>query len=147
MGVIVRYIKNSRPVEKLLEYVSCDNIKGRSIATFLINTLKNGNLGPMMCRSQMYDGAGHMSGKLKGAAAIFCSETGNDKAVYFHCASHELNLCLSKASKVPQIYHMISTMQAFEMFFKYSPKRQRKLEASIANATDKGAFTYYVINF
>ena len=109
MGVIVRYIKNSRPVEKLLEYVSCDNTKGRSVATFLINTLKNGNLGPIMCRSQTYDGAGHMSGKLKGATAIFCSETGNDKAVYFHCASHELNLCLSKASKVPQIYHMIST--------------------------------------
>ena len=78
-----------------------------------------------------------MSGKVKGAAVIFCSETGNDKAVYFRCASHELNLCLSKSSKVPRIYNTISTMQALAIFFKYSPNRQRKLEASIADVTDK----------
>ena len=34
LGVIVHYIKNSRPVEKLLEYASCDDIKGGSIETF-----------------------------------------------------------------------------------------------------------------
>ena len=78
-----------------------------------------------------------MSGKVKGAAAFFCSKTGNDKAVYFSCTSHEHNLYLSKASKVPQIYNMISTMQALGIFFKYSPKRQRKLEASIADVTNK----------
>ena len=136
LGVIVRYIKNSRPVEKLLEYVICDDIKGRSIATFLINILTNVNLDSMMCRSQTYNDAGNMPGKVKGTAAVFCSETGNDKVVYFHCASHELNLCLSKASKVPQIYNMISIRQALGIFFKYSPRRQRKIEVLIADVTN-----------
>ena len=115
LGVIVRYTKNPTPVEKLLEYVSCDDIKGSSIATFLIKTLKNVDLDPMICRSQTYDSAGNISGKVKGAAAIFSSKTGNDKAVYFNCTCHKLNLCLSKASKVPQIY-IFSASKQFHCF-------------------------------
>ena len=144
LGVVVPYLKNSKPVEKLLEYVDCDDIKGRSIANFLINTIKNANLDPLMCRSQTYDGAGNMSGKVKGAAATFCLEAGNDKAVYFHCASHQLNLCLSKASKVPQVFNMISTMQVLGIFFKYSPKRQRKLEASISELASEHNLKYKI---
>ena len=97
-----------------------------------------------MCRSQTYDGAGNMSGKVKGAAATFYMETGNDKAVYFHCASHQLNLCLSKASKVPQVFNMISTMQVLGIFFKYSPKRQRKLEASISELASEHNLKYKI---
>ena len=72
-----------------------------------------------------------MAGKEKGAAAKFFSETGNEKAVYFHCPSHELYLSLSKASKILQVMSMVSTMQMLGISFKYSPKRQRKLEQSI----------------
>ena len=41
-----------------------------------------------MCRAQTYAGASNMTGKEKGAGAKFSSETGNEKAVYFHCTSH-----------------------------------------------------------
>ena len=75
LGVIVRYTKDCRPVEKLLEYVRCEDIKGMSIATYLITTLKEADLDVMMCRSPRYDGVGNMSQKLKGAAAVFRSET------------------------------------------------------------------------
>ena len=73
-----------------------------------------------------------MAGKEKGAAAKFCSETGNEKAVYFHCTSYELNVSLSKTSKILQVMNMVSAMQMLGIFYKYSPKRQRKLEQSIA---------------
>ena len=72
-----------------------------------------------MCRSQTFDGAGKMSGKTKGAASQFCLKTENEKAVYFHCRSHELNLCLSKASKVPQVSNMISAMQFLGLFIDF----------------------------
>ena len=85
-----------------------------------------------MFRSQTYDGAGNMSGKQNGASNQFCEIARNKKAVYFHCASHELNLCLSKASKVPDVHNMVSTMPSLGLFFKYSAKRQRILEATIA---------------
>ena len=92
----------------------------------------------MMCRSQIYDGAGNMSWKSKRAAVVFWSKTENESAVYFHCAFHELNLCLSKSSKVPQVFNMVSTIQALGIFFKYFPKRQRKLEEAKAEANKGG---------
>ena len=100
LGIVVRYVRNCQAIEKLLEFVQCDDVKGASIAEFIINALNNAGLYPQMCRAQTYDGAGNMAGKEKGAAAKFCSETGNEKAVYFHCTSHELNLFLSKAFKI-----------------------------------------------
>ena len=53
-----------------------------------------------------------MAGKEKGTAAKLFSETGNEKAVYFHYTSQELNLSLSKASKI-YIYNLyiLSTHQ------------------------------------
>ena len=74
-----------------------------------------------------FDGAGDMPGKTRGPAAHFWLKTENEKAVYFLCASHELNLCLSKVSNVPQILSMIHTMQFFGLFYKFSPKSQKKV--------------------
>ena len=41
-----------------------------------------------------------MSGKTKEVAAQFCLKTENEKALHFYCTSVELNLCLSKVSKI-----------------------------------------------
>ena len=84
LGIVVRYARNCQAIEKLLELVPCDDVKGASIAEFIINVLYNAGLYPYMCRTQTYDGTGNMAGKEKGAAAKFFSETGNEKAVYFY---------------------------------------------------------------
>ena len=76
----------------------------------MVKALQDSGLDPKMCPSQTFDGAGNTPGKTNGAAAQFCLKTESEKAAYFQCASHELNLCLSKASKVPQVSNMISTM-------------------------------------
>ena len=126
----MHYVRNCQAIEKLLEFVQCDDIKRVSITEFIINALNNVGLNPQMCHAQTCDGAGNTTGKEKGDAAKFCSETGNKKAVYFHCTSHELNLSLFKASKILQIINMVSTMEILGTFLKYSPKHQRKLEQS-----------------
>ena len=100
----------------LLESVHCEDIKGTSIANYLITTLEDAGLDVIMCRSQTHNVAENMSGKSKGAAAVFRSKTGNESAVYFRCAPHELNLCLSKASKALQVLNMVSTMQTLGIF-------------------------------
>ena len=82
--MIVLYTKDCRPVEKLLESVCREDIKGTGIANYFITTLKYTGLDVMMCRYQTYDGAGNMSGKSKLAAAVFGSETGNESVIYFH---------------------------------------------------------------
>ena len=117
--------------------MQCHDIKGASIAEFIINGLNNGGLNPQMRRAQTNDGASNMARKEKGAAAKFCSETGNEKAVYFQWTSHKINVSLSKASKILQVMNMVSTMQMLGIFFKYSPKRQRKLEQSVTEIATK----------
>ena len=116
LEIVVRCVRSCRAIEKLLEFVQCDDIKGASMEKFIINTLDNAGLYPGMCRAQTYDGAGNMAGKEKGAAAKFCFETGNEKAVYFHCTSHELNLSLSKSYKILQIMKMVRRCKCWVYF-------------------------------
>ena len=84
------YVRNCQAIEKLLEFVQCDNSKGASIAKFIINALNNAGLYPQMCCTQIYNGAGNMTGKEKGAATKFCAETGNKKPSTF--TAHHTNL-------------------------------------------------------
>ena len=69
--------------------MQCDDIIGASVGEF-ISESNNAGLKSQMCRAQTYDGAGNMADKEKGASVKFFSEIGNEKAVYFHCTSHEL---------------------------------------------------------
>ena len=67
LGIVLRYVKDSVAVEKLIEYVKCHNINGNTITKLIIDTVTNVGLKNSLCRSQTYDGAGNMSGKQKGA--------------------------------------------------------------------------------
>ena len=44
LGIVVRYVRNCQAIEKLLEFVQCDEVKGASIAEFSINALNNAGL-------------------------------------------------------------------------------------------------------
>ena len=70
-----------------------------------------------------------MAGLLNGCSALCKKKV--PKATYYHCASHELNLALSKTAKIPEIKCMLSMFTFLCIFFKYSPKRQWQLEESI----------------
>ena len=80
-----------------------------------------------------YDSAG--AGALNGCQAQLASEV--PQAIYYHCSSHQLNLALSKACCVPEIYYMISTLKSLEIYFKYSPKQQRKLESCVEHVNEE----------
>ena len=72
-----------------------------------------------------------MAGKQQGAANQLKLKINNENATYFHCASHELNIVLSKSSKVPDIYNMVCLLQALGKFFVNSPKHKQELERCI----------------
>ena len=136
LGILLRYVDNNVPVEKLLAYVRCDTITGDAISDNIIQTLTQNGLDPSKCRSQTYDGAGNMAGCQKGCAAMFMKKTSNPAALYLHCASHNLNLALSKACGISEIQCMTSALTSVGLFFKYSPKRSRQLEASVRMIND-----------
>ena len=52
--------------------------------------------------------------------------------MYYHCASHQLNLALNKACSLQSVQCMLSQLQSIKIYFKYSPKRQRCLKTCTA---------------
>lgn len=70
------------------------------------------------------------AGKNKGAQSIYKKSAPN--AIYFHCASHSLNLALSATTTHPMARMMIDNLQKLGIFFKYSPKRHRLFSQHLA---------------
>ena len=120
LGIVIRYINECEPVEKLTEFIKCPVV---TVCQKIIGCLQGLTLDPAQCRAQTYDGAGNMAGVINGCAANFMKIV--PQAHYYHCASHSLNLALSKACKVPDVQN---TQHALAIFFKYLPKGQRRAE-------------------
>ena len=66
--------------------------------------------------------------------------TQNDRALYYHCASDESNLALTKASRVSEVFNMVFLLQSLVRFFTSSPKRQRLFEKVIQEKVDQSTF-------
>ena len=94
------------------------------------------------CRGKRYDGAGNMSGKNKGAAARILEM--NPKAIYFHCQSHKLNLCIVGSYKLPMITNMMNQVRCIQEFFDY-PKRY-VLTEKINELSSRGTTRKKLIN-
>ena len=134
LGLVVRYIKNGKSVERLVEFIECESCTGKDICEQIIKSLESLGLESKMCRAQTCDGAENMAGCQNGCAKLF--QKISPRAPHFHCASHQLNLVLSHASKVPDIHNMVCTLKSIGIFFKYSPKRQREFEKCILAIED-----------
>ena len=109
----------------------------------MIESLRINGTNISYCRSQTYDSAGNMAGKQNGAALNFKKKkkkTQNDRALYYHCASHKFNLALAKASRVPEIFDTVCLFQSLGRFFASSPKRQRLFEKVIQENIDQSTF-------
>ena len=104
---------------------------GEAIAENIFTQLSLWQLPVSLLRGQSYDGAGAMSGQIRGAASRISSKY--PKAVYVHCAAHRLNLCIVKCCKIRTVSNMIDTVNSVAHFFNNSPKRQLALEKWIAD--------------
>lgn len=129
LGLVLRYLDNDNPVEKVIEYIECKSTTGESIAENILAKVQELGLSMKNCRSQSYDGAGNMSGKYNGCAARI--KRLYPRAEYYYCMNHDLNLAVSKSCKVPEMRIMIESTKQLGIFFKYSPKRQNTLETSL----------------
>ena len=69
LGLALRYVKDNKPVERLVSFISCDSVTGAAICTKIFDALVSFGLDARFCRAQAYDGAGSMSGHLNGCQA------------------------------------------------------------------------------
>lgn len=131
LSIVLRFVDSTSCIkEEFMTFVPCVDITGRTIANNILQKLEEWGLDVQDLRGQGYDGAANMSGKFQGVQARI--KELNDKALYVHCASHCLNLCVLKACSVAQVNGMFGVIKEISLFFSSSPKRQRKLENVIA---------------
>ena len=109
-------------------FIECtQGTSGRNLATAIEKACRSVNLDMSKLRGQGYDGAANMAGRCSGAAKLILCKY--PKALYSHCASHKLNLCIVQACK-------LSCVSNIAKFFNLSPKRQQYLEEHVQQYCD-----------
>ena len=134
LSITVQYdiVKDNAPCEKFLGFLWCqEGVTGEVISGYILSQLSNWQLPATLLRGQSYDGAGAMSGCVRGAAARI--HAGYPKALYIHCASHRLNLCVMQCCKISEVSNVMETVGSIARFFNNSPKRQIALEGWITS--------------
>ena len=127
LSICICFVDCGLPCEKFLAFHECQSgVTGMAIADNILSKLTEWQLQPQLLCGQAYDGAGAMVGKFKGVAARIYSQY--PKALYTHCASHRLNLCVVKCCSIREVSNMMQTADKISRFFNNSPKRQVRLE-------------------
>ena len=132
LSIVLRYV-NPDTVEireDFVGFVECDTeVTGRCLADKILGFLTALQLDQKMLRGQGYDGAGSMAGSVNGTAALISAQY--PLALYFHCASHCLNLAVVKSLEVTNVRNMMGIVGKVHDFFESHPKRQTALNRAI----------------
>ena len=97
----------------------------------MLSFINTHGLDPTKLCGQAYDGAGNMSGKTNGAAAVIAFQY--PLALYLHCSFHSLNLAVVKSLEVTLVRNIYGVVNSVSIFFSTHLKCQRKLEEAIEN--------------
>jgi len=104
-------------------------LTGSGLAEQLLRIVDEVGLDMNNIVGQGYDGAAAMSGHKNGVQKHVQDQC--PSAVYVHCASHALNLCLMKAADVPEIRTAVTLMHDIAVFYSDSNKRLLHLQQMI----------------
>ena len=127
MPLILRYVNADDDIEeRFLKYIHCNTgLTGVALAGKIVETLKEEGIPIGNCRGQGYDGAGAMSSPNVGVAACIIRIT--PKAIFVHCGSHRLNLCVQKSCSILLAKNMIDNSGEVTRFFNNSAVRSSHL--------------------
>ncbi|XP_065679035.1 52 kDa repressor of the inhibitor of the protein kinase-like [Hydra vulgaris] len=123
LSLVIRYIDCDNVIcEDFLRFIECKSgTTGLSLAQNIVSAIDDLGLDIQKCRGQGYDGAGAMSGKLKGISSRI--KFINSKAIFVHYACHKLNLVASKSCNVQSVRNVLDQIKDISYFFNLSPKR------------------------
>ena len=74
MDLAIRYFDSKCITEMFISFIVCENHGGESIANLIMDILTKVELNLENVRVQECDGAGHMSGKVKGTSTIILNK-------------------------------------------------------------------------
>lgn len=109
--------------EEFLGFVELIAMDANTIASEIDKFLENVGLEPDRCIGQGYDGCSTMAGSIGGVQKKLREKY--KKALYFHCATHRLNLVINDLNQVPEIRNTIGTIKDIINFFRESSLRRK----------------------
>lgn len=125
LSLSIRYVCNVENKwmiqEEFIGFAEAIEATGEGLAKLILQQLHSSGLDLSLLRGQGYDGCSTMSGKEKGVQAVISQKW--PKALYFHCASHRLNLALVHSAEEPLVRNAMSTIQTCATFLSNSSKR------------------------
>ncbi|KAM7306746.1 zinc finger MYM-type protein 1-like [Ixodes scapularis] len=113
--------------EEFVGMVSLGEINAEAISTAILQTLEELGLNLKNLVGQGYDVCSSMSGCISGLQARIRKK--QPRALYFHYASHRLNLLVNKANLVPEVRNAVAPVKAAIKFFRESPLRRKHAPA------------------
>jgi hypothetical protein len=127
VSIVFRFVDKDKQIrEEFLDFLTVKRITGELISSALLARIQEMGLDIAFCRGQGYDGASNMSSSNVGVQARIRQVS--PLALYSHCQSHRLNLCVVKACSVPQIRNASGVVSEIGKYFRYSGKRQHFFE-------------------
>ena len=128
MSLVLRFVNNKAIHDVFVGFEELSETTGEGIAKKLLESLSSYGLDLEKLRGQGYDGCASMKGHINGVQAHMKRQY--PTAIYIHCASHVLNLVVSKASNVADIANCVSTIKDITTFVRGSAKRLKALQQS-----------------
>lgn len=109
--------------EECLGFIQLSAMDAKTVANLIDDFIQSHGLDPMKCVGQGYDGCSTMSGVHGGVQKIL--QESYPKALYFHCASHKINLVVNDLNCVSEIRNTTSTVKEIINFFRESVLRRK----------------------
>ena len=131
LALVIRFVDESSLIrESFLGFFPCnEGLSGKAIAEKIVTAVNDLGLDMTFCRGQGYDGAGNMAGKCNGASTII--KNNYPKALYVHCKSHLLNLCVASSCQLEPVRNMMAHVKSVSDFFNVHPKHFSLLQSQI----------------
>ena len=121
--------------ERFFGFREASDLIGAGLASKLLATLTTAGVPVSYMVGQGYGGAAAMSGFKNGVKNHI-----RDKyptAMYVHCISHCLNLCLMKAGQITGIKKAVTLIDEIVIFYRDLSKRTRNLQEAIQQKCKK----------
>ena len=126
----VRYVKDSDPVERFLQFIPIHSHGAENLADVIVKFLHENGIPLSDCRGHTYDNASNMAGRYSGLQARL--KVLNPAAVFVPCAGHSLNLVGVKAAECcAQVVAFFDFVRKLYTFFSASTHRWAILTASV----------------
>ena len=100
MSLVLWYLDSNFLVkESFVGFIHCNTgLTGEHLSNTILKEIESLELSMDDCRGKGFDDAGAMTGSEKGVASRISQRYPN--AIYIHCYSHILNLCVMKCIKI-----------------------------------------------